>query len=132
MPPTVRPVSEAAALKPTDATTSGGEVDTGAYDGLRGVLAVWVMLGHFCRASFWRSNLGNKFAMPLFFMLSGCANPGMRSHRWDTYSTTYSTTYPTAYPTYVSLSLHRVWTLNLRLPAGSCWCMHTGGSAGHV
>ena len=76
MPPTERPVSEAAALRPTDAITSGGEVDTGAFDGLRGVLALWVVLGHFCRFSFWDSSLANIFAMPLFFTLSGCANPG--------------------------------------------------------
>ena len=76
MPPTERPVSEAAALRPTDAITSGGEVDTGAFDGLRGVLALWVVLGHFCLSSFWDNNLANLFAMPLFFTLSGCANPG--------------------------------------------------------
>ena len=76
MPPTERPVSEAAALRPTAAITSGGEVDTGAFDGLRGVLALWVVLGHFCHSSFWETRLANMFAMPLFFTLSGCANPG--------------------------------------------------------
>ena len=69
-------MSKAAALIPTAAITSGGEVDTGAFDGLRGVLALWVVLGHFCRFSFWDSSLANIFAMPLFFTLSGCANPG--------------------------------------------------------
>ena len=71
-------MSEAAALRPTDAITSGGEVDTGAFEGLRGVLALWVVLGHFSEDSFWGTKLANKFAMPLFFMLSGYANPGMR------------------------------------------------------
>jgi len=78
MPPTERPVSEAAALRPTDAITSGGEVDTGAFEGLRGVLALWVVLGHFSEDSFWGAKLAVKSAMPLFFMLSGYANPGMR------------------------------------------------------
>ena len=79
-------MSEAAALRPTDAITSGGEVDTGAFDGLRGVLALWVVLGHFCLSSFWENNLANILAMPLFFTLSGCANPGhaiANGFRWD-------------------------------------------------
>ena len=73
-------MSEASALRPTDAITSGGEVDTGAFDGLRGVLALWVVLGHFCRFSIWETKLANIFAMPLFITLSGCAQPSTANH----------------------------------------------------
>lgn len=46
--------------------------DSGAFDGLRGVLALWVGLGHICLSTTLRHNLGNAFAMPAFFILSGC------------------------------------------------------------
>jgi hypothetical protein len=46
--------------------------DCGAFDGLRGVLALWVALGHICLGTTLRHNLGNAFAMPAFFIISGC------------------------------------------------------------
>lgn len=52
---------------------SGGETDVDAFDGVRGALALWVAVGHFFYFSAWRNNLNNTFAMPFFFVLSGCA-----------------------------------------------------------
>jgi hypothetical protein len=64
--PTERPPT----MKSTAAT--GGEVSFVAFDGLRGMLALWVAIGHFTYFSAWHNNLLNTFAMPLFFLLSGC------------------------------------------------------------
>jgi peptidoglycan/LPS O-acetylase OafA/YrhL len=61
--------------QPPVASTSTDVPNLLAFDGLRGVLALWVALGHFTQASTWRFNLLNTFAMPLFFMISGYAPP---------------------------------------------------------
>jgi peptidoglycan/LPS O-acetylase OafA/YrhL len=55
------------------AKVPGHKTDAEAFDGLRGTLAVWVAVGHFCLYSAWRNNLNNTFAMPFFFALSGSA-----------------------------------------------------------
>jgi peptidoglycan/LPS O-acetylase OafA/YrhL len=52
--------------------------DFGAFDGLRGVLALWVALGHICLGTTLSNNLGNAFAMPAFFIMSGCGGASTR------------------------------------------------------
>jgi hypothetical protein len=54
-------------------STSGWEKGYLSVDGLRGVLALWVAVGHFCSGTEWHTNLANSFAMPFFFIISGCA-----------------------------------------------------------
>jgi hypothetical protein len=59
---------ELAALKPR---VAAGEPTFEAFAGLRGVLALWIVLGHFTVSSTLASNLLNVYAMPGFFILSG-------------------------------------------------------------
>jgi hypothetical protein len=69
-----------------DATgTSGWEKSGyGSLHGLRGVLALWVAVGHLCYGTPWRLNLGNNAAMPFFFIVSGCAAaPGLHASGGD-------------------------------------------------
>lgn len=58
-----------------DATSTSAWEESGlvSFHGLRGVLALWVALGHLFSGTPWQINLANQFAMPFFFILSGCA-----------------------------------------------------------
>ena len=65
--PTERPPT----MKSTAAT--GGEVSFVAFDGLRGMLALWVAIGHFTYFSAWHNNLsaitGNRNPIPMHVTL---------------------------------------------------------------
>lgn len=54
---------------------AGAAVDMAAHNGLRGVLAAWVMLFHCSLYSDYPLDLQGSSAMPFFFLLSGSALP---------------------------------------------------------
>ncbi|EJZ22460.1 acyltransferase [Rhizobium sp. Pop5] len=100
------------------------------YDGLRGLMALWVLVGHWAATIYiqfpWPANLGNAYAVDVFVILSGFAIATLVERKRETYGIYITRRVLRIFPVYwfyLAISIALAWV------SVDMWTNAAGGEA---